>query len=309
MANRRARRCCAGSRRGGHDRGRDLACGAPVRCARGCAGETDPRPAAVQPVMLRTQRWPQLLAFMLALTCSASLVLHGSQRFQADHLDLAGPSGRSSIRVDIAATAQCLASNKLLRPSAPNAIGPMGLDYMLIVHNPVLPAVQNGAFVVLQQCDRGASSADNVVLSAEQWRALNALAVHRIDHWQIGGTNAAAVQPIQFVPAAAGGDIDARASANNFDLDACVGVPAGEAMPDLLGVSAGCGLDGCSKPGLLMTLLLTHNPARGWDLLADPMPIGDTACTHASDMDVCGWDLLADPGCSSATLPVHMPIK
>ena len=48
--------------------------------------------------MLRTQRWPQLLAFMLALTCSASLVLHGSQRLQADHLDLAGPSGRSAIR-------------------------------------------------------------------------------------------------------------------------------------------------------------------------------------------------------------------
>ena len=82
----------------------------------------------------------------------------------------------------------------------------------------------------------------------------------------------------------------------DFDgFDACAGVPAGETMPDLLGVSAGCGLDGCSKPGLLMTLLLTHNPARGWDLLADPMPIGDTACTHASDMDVCGWDLLADP--------------
>ena len=238
--------------------------------------------------MLRTQRWPQLLAFMLALTCSASLVLHGSQRFQADHLDLAGPSGRSSIRVDIAATAQCLASNKLLRPSAPNAIGPMGLDYMLIVHNPVVPAVQNGAFVVLQQCDRGASSADNVVLSAEQWRALNALAVHRIDHWQIGGTNAAAVHPIQFVPAAAGGDIDARASANNFDLDACVGVPAGEAMPDLLGVSAGCGLDGCSKPGLLMTLLFTHNPARGWGSLADPVLVGNTACAYDVSVNVNG---------------------
>ena len=98
MAGSLARARCAGSRRGGHVRGRDLACGAPVRCARGCAGETDPRPAAVQPVMLRTQRWPQLLAFMLALTCSASLVLHGSQRLQADHLDLAGPSGRSAIR-------------------------------------------------------------------------------------------------------------------------------------------------------------------------------------------------------------------
>ena len=203
MANRRARRCCAGSRRGGHDRGRDLACGAPVRCARGCAGETDPQLAAVQPVMLRTQRWPQLLAFMLALTCSASLVLHGSQRLQADHLDLAGPSGRSALRVDIAATAQCLASNKLLRPSPIDAIGPMGMDYMLVVHNPVVPAVQNGAFVVVQQCDCGASTADNVVLSAEQWRALNALAVHRIDNWHIGGTNAAAVRPIQFVPAAA----------------------------------------------------------------------------------------------------------
>ena len=56
------------------------------------------------------------------------------------------------------------------------------------------------AFVVLQQCDRDASSADNVVLSAEQWRALNTLAVHRIDQWHIGGANAAAVRPIQFVP-------------------------------------------------------------------------------------------------------------
>ena len=65
--------------------------------------------------MLRTQRWPQLLTFMLALACSASLVLLGSQRLQADHLDLAGPLGRSSIRVNVAATAQCLASNKLLR--------------------------------------------------------------------------------------------------------------------------------------------------------------------------------------------------
>ena len=47
----------------------------------------------------------------------------------------------------------------------------------------------------------------------------------------------------------------------DFDgFDACAGVPAGEAMPDLLGVSAGCGLDGCSKPGLLMTLLLTNKP-------------------------------------------------
>ena len=65
---------------------------------------------------------------------------------------------------------------------------------MLVVHNPVVPAVQNGAFVVVQQCDSGASTADNVVLSAEQWRALNALAVHRIDNWHIGGTNAAAVR-------------------------------------------------------------------------------------------------------------------
>ena len=95
--------------------------------------------------MLRTQRWPQLLAFMMALTCSASLVLHGSQRLQADHLDLAGPSGRSAIRVDIAATAQCLASNKLLRPSPMDAIGPMGMDYMLVVHNPVVPVSQSVA--------------------------------------------------------------------------------------------------------------------------------------------------------------------
>ena len=179
---RRANRRCAGSRRGGHGRGRDFACGAAVRCARECAGETDAQPLGVQPVKLRTQRWAQLLAFMLALVCSASLVLHGSQRLQADHLDLAGPSGRSAIRVDIAATAQCLASNKLLRPSPMDAIGPMGMDYMLVVHNPVVPAVQNGAFVVVQQCDSGASTADNVVLSAEQWRALNALAVHRIDN-------------------------------------------------------------------------------------------------------------------------------
>ena len=80
---------------------------------------------------------------------SASLVLLGSQRLQADHLDLAGPLGRSSIRVNVAATAQCLASNKLLRPSPADTIGPMGLDYMLIVHNPVVPAVQDGAFVVV----------------------------------------------------------------------------------------------------------------------------------------------------------------
>ena len=99
--------------------------------------------------MLRTQRWPQLLTFMLALACSASLVLLGSQRLQAVHLDLAGPLGRSSIRVNVAATAQCLASNKLLRPSPADTIGPMGLDYMLIVHNPVVPAVQDGAFVVV----------------------------------------------------------------------------------------------------------------------------------------------------------------
>ena len=73
----------------------------------------------------------------------------------------------------------------------------------------------------------------------------------------------------------------------DFDgFDACAGVPAGEAMPDLMGVSAGWGLDGCSKPSPLMTLLLTHNPARGWDLLADPMPVGDTACTHANDINV-----------------------
>ena len=138
---RRANRRCASSRRGGHGRGRDFACGAPVRCARECAGETDAQPLGVQPVKLRTQRWAQLLAFMLALVCLASLVLHGSQRLQADHLDLAGPSGRSAIRVDIAATAQCLASNKLLRPSPMDAIGPMGMDYMLVVHNPVVPAV------------------------------------------------------------------------------------------------------------------------------------------------------------------------
>ena len=265
---RRANRRCAGSRRGGHGRGRDFACGAPVRCARECAGETDAQPLGVQPVKLRTQRWAQLLAFMLALVCSASLVLHGSQRLQADHLDLAGPSGRSAIRVDIAATAQCLASNKLLRPSPMDAIGPMGMDYMLVVHNPVVPAVQNGAFVVVQQCDSGASTADNVVLSAEQWRALNALAVHRIDNWHIGGTNAAAVRPIQFVPAAAAAataaaanDAGVAAVAVNSDLDACAGVPAGEAMPDLLGVSAGCGLVGCRKPGSLMTLRYTHNPS------------------------------------------------
>ena len=82
----------------------------------------------MQPVKLRTQRWPQLLTVMLALACSVSLVLLGSQRLQADHLDLAGPSAgpsrRSSVRVDVAATAQCLASNKLLRPSPSNAIGP-----------------------------------------------------------------------------------------------------------------------------------------------------------------------------------------
>ena len=282
---RRANRRCAGSRRGGHGRGRDFACGAPVRCARECAGETDAQPLGVQPVKLRTQRWAQLLAFMLALVCSASLVLHGSQRLQADHLDLAGPSGRSAIRVDIAATAQCLASNKLLRPSPMDAIGPMGMDYMLVVHNPVVPAVQNGAFVVVQQCDSGASTADNVVLSAEQWRALNALAVHRIDNWHIGGTNAAAVRPIQFVPAAAAAAtaaaaIDAGVAdvAVDSDLDACAGVPAGEAMPDLLGVSAGCGLVGCRKPGSLMTLRYTHNPARGWDFLADPVLVGVTAC-------------------------------
>ena len=287
---RRANRRCAGSRRGGHGRGRDFACGAPVRCARECAGETDAQPLGVQPVKLRTQRWAQLLAFMLALVCSASLVLHGSQRLQADHLDLAGPSGRSAIRVDIAATAQCLASNKLLRPSPMDAIGPMGMDYMLVVHNPVVPAVQNGAFVVVQQCDSGASTADNVVLSAEQWRALNALAVHRIDNWHIGGTNAAAVRPIQFVPAAAAAAtaaaaIDAGVAdvAVNSDLDACAGVPAGEAMPDLLGVSAGCGLVGCRKPGSLMTLRYTHNPARGWDFLADPVLVGVTACEVKGD--------------------------
>ena len=70
-----------------------------------------------------------------------------------------------------------------------------------------------------------------------------------------------------------------------FDgFDACAGVPAGEAMPDLLSVSAGCGLDGCSKPGLLMNLLLTHNPARGWDLLADPVLVGVTACACESEV-------------------------
>ena len=55
-------------------------------------------------------------------------------------------------------------------------------------------------------------------------------------------------------------------------------------MPDLLGVSAGCGLDGCSKPGLLMTLLLTHNPARGWDFRADPVLVGNTACAYESEV-------------------------
>ena len=84
--------------------------------------------------MLRTQRWPQLLAFMLALACSAALVLFGSQRLQADHLDLAGPSGWSSLRVDVAATTQCLASNKLLRPSPPDAIGPMGMDLASLLY-------------------------------------------------------------------------------------------------------------------------------------------------------------------------------
>ena len=40
-----------------------------------------------------------------------------------------------------------------------------------------------------------------------------------------------------------------------LNFDACVGVAAGEAMPDHLGVSAGCGLVGCRKPGSLMTSL------------------------------------------------------
>ena len=69
-----------------------------------------------------------------------------------------------------------------------------------------------------------------------------------------------------------------------FDgFDACAGVPAGEAMPDLLGVSAGCGLVGCRKPGSLMTLRYTHNPARGWDFLADPVLVGVTACEVKGD--------------------------
>ena len=54
----------------------------------------------------------------------------------------------------------------------------------------------------------------------------------------------------------------------------------GEAMPDHMCVSASCELVGCSKPGSLMTLRYTHNPA-------------------------CGWDLLADPESPSASLPVH----
>ena len=73
----------------------------------------------------------------------------------------------------------------------------------------------------------------------------------------------------------------------DFDgVDACAGVPAGEAMPDLLGVSAGCGLDGCSKPGSLMTLLFPHDPARGWDSLADPVLVGDTACALSVNVNV-----------------------
>ena len=61
----------------------------------------------------------------------------------------------------------------------------------------------------------------------------------------------------------------------DFDgFDACAGVAAGEAMPDHMCVSAGCELVGCRKPGSLMTLRYTHNPACGWDLLADPEPVG-----------------------------------
>ena len=89
--NRRARRRCAGSRRGGHDRGRDFACGVPVRCARVCAGETDPRPAAVQPIKLRTQRWQQLLAFMHAGT--RLLGLARAPRLYADFFAWAGYGG------------------------------------------------------------------------------------------------------------------------------------------------------------------------------------------------------------------------
>ena len=67
------------------------------------------------------------------------------------------------------------------------------------------------------------------------------------------------------------------------DWGAILCVPAGEAMPDLLGMSAGCGLVGCRKPGSLMTLRYTHNPARGWDFLADPVLVGVTACEVKGD--------------------------
>jgi len=48
---------------------------------------------------------------------------------------------------------------------------------------------------------------------------------------QIGQHNGHDRAQVTAANVAAGGDIDARASANNCDLDACAGAAAGEAMP------------------------------------------------------------------------------